>query len=188
MNKRSYKIILAVSALTLFGALPAAAQSKQPHRAVEAKASVQAGKKAPAQTNQAPAETEGSAMLDEPHYVLAEAYKQNVAAFARALRDQAQRGAVSSDFARAMVAEISRSIDHSVDHRKDHMKTMSADARLKMAGMMKEMELRSSRLKDACKVLEKDVGEYTLNSKQIAMDSAEIVRQVDDMPRTRQPE
>ena len=39
-----------------------------------------------------------------------------------------------------------------------------------MAAMMKEMDLRSSKLKDACRLLEKDVGAYTLNSKQIATD------------------
>ena len=50
------------------------------------------------------------------------------------------------------------------------------------------MDMSSSRLKDAFKVLEKDVGEYTLNSKQIATDSDEILKRLDDMPTMHKPE
>jgi hypothetical protein len=48
--------------------------------------------------------------------------------------------------------------------------------------------VRSSKLKDAIRILEKDVGEYTLNSKQIATDSDEMLRRLDDMPNMHQPE
>jgi len=125
-----------------------------------------------------------SVTMSEPHKILAMAYKENVATFARALRDQAHAGSLSSDFARAAASEISRSIDQLDGHYREHLKTMSAEMRSKMAAMVKEMDLRNSKLKDAARVLDKDVGEYTLNSTQIATDSDEILKQLDDMSKS----
>jgi hypothetical protein len=188
MKRNSYRAILAVIALTVFGATYAAARTGLQHQPSDKKASVQGSKKAQGHTNRDMSEMDMSGMINEPHYVLAEAYKQNIEAFAKALRDQAQRGALSSDFARAAVAEISRSLDQADEHHREHAKTMSPDMRSKMAAMMKEMDVRSSKLKDAFRILEKDVGEYTLNSKQIATDSDEMLRRLDDMPKMHQPE
>ena len=188
MERNSHKKILALIALTVFGAIYAAAQTAQQPQPGNKKASLQTRKKAQANINQNMSEMHVSGRMNEPHHVLAAAYKENIATFARALRDQAQAGSLSSDFARAAAAEIGRSIDQVDDHHKEHMKTMSAEMRSKTAAMMKEMDVSSSRLKDAFKVLEKDVGEYTLNSKQIATDSDQILKRLDDMPRMHKPE
>jgi hypothetical protein len=49
------------------------------------------------------------------------------------------------------------------------------------------MDVRAAGLKDLFRVLEKDVGEYSLNSKQIAIDSDAILKRLEDMPQvTRQ--
>ena len=188
MKRNSHKTILALIALTVFGAVYAAAQTAQQPQPGNKKASVEARKKAQAHINQNMSEIHVSGRMNEPHHVLAVAYKENIATFAKALRDQAQAGSLSSDFARAAAAEIGRSLDQVDEHHKEHVKTMSADMRSKMAAMMKEMDMSSSRLKDAFKVLEKDVGEYTLNSKLIATDSDEILKRLDDMPKMHKPE
>ena len=47
---------------------------------------------------------------------------------------------------------------------------------------MKEMDMHRSKLKAAVSALEKDVGDYTLDSKQIAADSSEVLRHLDDVP------
>jgi len=188
MKRNSCKTILAVIALTVFCAVYAAAQTAQQHQPGNKKASAQASKKALGHTNQDMSEMHISGIMSEPHHVLAVAYQENIATFAKALRDQAQAGSLSSDFARAAAAEISRSFDQVDEHHREHVKTMSAEMQLKMAAMMKEMDLRSSKLKDACRLLEKDVGEYTLNSKRIAADSDEILKRLDDMPKMHQPE
>ncbi|HSB08905.1 MAG TPA: hypothetical protein VLM38_05300 [Blastocatellia bacterium] len=187
MNKNSFKTFLALIALTVFGAVQAAAQTAQQHQPGDKKASVQAGKKVQAHTNNEMSELQMSGMMSEPHHVLAMAYRENAARFAKALRDQAQQGSLSSDFARAAASEIGRSLDQADDHHREHVKTMSADMRLKMAAMLKEMDTRSSKLKDAFRALEKDVGEYTLNSKQIATDSDEILKRLEDMPKMHHP-
>ena len=188
MNKSSYKTILAVIAMTVFGAGYAAAQTGHQHESSDKKAPVQASKKAQGHADQDMSEMDKSVMMNEPHHVLVDAYNESIAAFARALRDQAQRGALSSDFARAAVAEIGRSLDQAEEHHREHVKTMSPDLRAKMPAMMKQMAMRISKVRDAFNVLEKDVGEYTLNSKQIATDSAELLRCLDGTTKMHSPE
>jgi hypothetical protein len=183
MKRNSYRVILAGIALTVFGAVYSAGQTAHQHQPGDRKASVQADKKLDG-ANEDMSKVNMSVTMNEPHQVLAMAYKESVATFARALRNQARAGSLSSDFARAASAEISRSLDQLDEHHREHVKTMSADMRSKMAAMIKEMDLRSSKLRDGARVLEKDVGEYTLNSTQIATDSDEILRQLDDMSKT----
>jgi hypothetical protein len=183
MNRISYKTILAVIALTVFGVSYGAAQTGQPRRA-EKKVSTQAGKKAQGTTNPAIPDMSESAMTNEPHQVLAIAYRENVAIFARALRDQALAGSLSSDFARAATGEIGRSLDQADEHHREHLKTMmNADARSKFESAPREMDMRAAGLKDLFRILEKDVGEYTLNSKQIAIDSDAILKRLGDIPK-----
>lgn len=185
VKRNSYKSILAVTALMVFSAAFAAAQNAPQRQAGNKKASVQASKKVQVQTSEDMSETDMSVMKNEPHLVLAVAYRQNAEAFAKALHIQAQRAALSTDFARAAVTEISRSLDQAEEHFKEHMKTMGTDMPSKMAAMM---EMRSSKVKEACRLLEKDVRDYTLNSKQIATDSVELLKRLDDMPKMQQPE
>ena len=65
------------------------------------------------------------AMANEPHHVLAMAYKDNLVSFAKALRQEAAKAtAVNPEFARAAVAEMKRSFEQMQEHHQDHMKTM----------------------------------------------------------------
>jgi exonuclease III len=77
------------------------------------------------------------------------------------------------------VAEISRNLDQALDHQKEHLKTMRADLHANKAAMLKQIDVHRSSLKDAVRALEKEVGEYTLNWKRIAADSAEILMRLD---------
>jgi hypothetical protein len=187
MKRNSHKTTLAVFALTLLSAVYAAAQTdQQPQPGKEA--SDQTSKKTQGGMNHRMSDTDMSGRLDEPHHVLAMAYKENVARFGKALQDQARGGALSSDFARAAVSEMSRSLDQSDEHHAAYVKTMSGDTRLKMASILNEISARSSKLREAFRILEKDVGEYTLNSKQIVTDTGAILQRLEDMPKMHQPD
>ena len=182
MNRNFYRKILAVIVLTMFGAVAAQAQTRTQHPYPDETASTQAVTKVQERMRNDMAKMDMSDMMNEPHHVLAMAYKRNIETFAKALLDQAQAGRpFSADFARAAVAEINRSFDKTEDHHREHMKTMSADMRSRMAAMMKEMDMHRSKLKVAIAALEKDVQNYTLNSKKIATDSADIIRHLDEM-------
>lgn len=179
MKRNAYRIILAVIALTVFCSVTAASQSE--HKPDDKKASTQTSKKGQEHMHRMP-ETDMSAMMNEPHHVLAMAFMHNIETFAKALNDQAQGGSpLSADFARAAVAEIRRSFDEARTHHQEHVKAMSADMRSNMAAMMKEMDLYRSSLKNAVTALEKDVHAYTLNSKQIAADCADVLKHLDKM-------
>src|SRR5205085_11356957 len=84
---------------------------------------------------------EMSGKNNEPHYIMAMAYLQGIATFAKALGDQASGdNQLSADFARAAVSEINRSLDKAEEHHQEHMKTMSTDKRAKLVSMTKVME------------------------------------------------
>lgn len=135
-----------------------------------------------AQVYPAMSESEPSGVINEPHYVLSIAYLQTASTFARALHDQAQSGRpLSADFARAAVDEITRSMYQADEHRQEHLKTRDQDLPAKVPTTPKEMDMRHSRLDDAISVLEKDVQNYTLNSKQIAGDCVEVLKRLDDL-------
>lgn len=86
--------------------------------------------------------TDTSVRMQEPHHVLAMAYRQTIRIFAKALLDQAQSGgALSADFARALVTEMNRNFDNAEDHYKEHLKPTSADGRFMTAPMIKEMDI-----------------------------------------------
>lgn len=182
MNRYFYRMFLAVIALTMFGAVTAPAQTQHQEYPDDQTAPAQASKQSHEQMHRDMPKMDTLGMMNEPHHVLAMAYRQNIGTFAKALRDQAQAGgSISADFARAAVAEMNRSFDKAEEHDREHMKTMSADMRSSMAAMMKEMDMHRSRLKAAITTLEKDVQDYTLNSKKIATDSADVVRHLDEM-------
>jgi len=177
MKRYFYKTIFAIIALTMFGSVHAAPRTPQQLKSGNKKESVQARNKAQTHTYQEMSESQMSGMMNEPHHVLEVAYKETIATFANALREQAQTGSLSSDFARLAAAEIGRCLDQVDEHHREHVKTMSAEMRSNMtATMMKEMDASISSLKNAFKVLEKDVGAYTLNAKQIVTDSDVILK------------
>ena len=182
MNKNLFRIIFTVIALIVFGGWTTLAQTKPQPEPENKPASHQAGKKGQETVHAEQSKTAMSAMISEPHQVLAMVYRQNIGTFAKALGDQAQvNSSLSADFARAIAGEISRSFDKAEEHDREHVKTMSLEMRSKTTAMMKAMDTYRSKLKDAIATLEKDVRDYTLKSKQIAIDSTEILKYLDEM-------
>lgn len=101
-------------------------------------------------------------MAIEPHHVLAMAYHQNLAAFAKALHDQtAPAGPLNVDFARAAVSEMRRSFVQMKQHHQEHMQGMSADMRAKMdprmSGMMDKMKTHETEINGQLTALEQEI-------------------------------
>jgi polyhydroxyalkanoate synthesis regulator phasin len=169
MKTKAYTTILAVIALMLFGALGAVAQMEHQDSAQK-----------PMQHDMS--KMDMSAMMNEPHHALAMAYMQNIGTFAKTLHDQAVgSGPLNTQFARDAVAEIRRSFDEMQKHHGEHMKMMSGEMRMKMAPMMKDMEMHHAMLRDAVSALEKDVAADQPDAKQVAADSASILKHIDEM-------
>ena len=71
-------------------------------------------------------------MSKEPHHVLAMAYHQNLATFAKSLHERTmQASSVNVEFARAAVTEMRRSFDQMKQHHQEHMQAMNATCKLK---------------------------------------------------------
>ena len=169
MKTRAYTTILAVHAMLLCSAVAALAQAEQKH-----------GAQKPMQHGMS--KTGMSSMMNQPHAALAMAYGQNIGTFARSLRRQAQGSSpLDVGFARAAVAEIKRSLDQMDDHHGEHVKTMSDAMRSDMAAMMKDMDMHRSMLKEAILALEKDVRADQLDAKQVAGDSGNVLKHLDEM-------
>lgn len=169
MKTRAYTTILAVIALILFSAVGALAQTEHQH-----------GSQKPMQHDMS--KMDMSSMMNEPHHALAMAYMHNLGTFAKALHTQAEGSSpLNAKFARAAVAEMKRSLDQMEEHHGEHMKMMSEEMRSHMAAMMKDMEMHHSMLKDAVSALEKDVRVDQPDSKQVAADSATVLKHLDEM-------
>jgi hypothetical protein len=174
MKAQGYTSILAGIAMLLFAAVGAQAQAEQKH-----------GAQKPMQHGMSKADM--SSMMNQPHAALAMAYGQNIGTFAKTLHKQAEGSSpLDVTFARAAVAEIRRSLDQMEEHHGEHMKTMSEAMRAQMAApnmaaMMKEMDMHRSMLKDAVIALEKDVRADQLDAKQVAGDSANVLKHLDEM-------
>jgi len=169
MKTRGYTAILAVIALILFGAVGALAQTEHQH-----------GAQKPGQHDMS--KMDMSSMMSEPHHALAMAYMENIGTFAKTLHNQAEGSSpLNAKFARAAVAEIKRSLDQMEEHHSEHMKMMSEEMRSHMAAMMKDMEVHHSGLKAAVSALEKDVRADQPDSRQVAADSADVLKHLDAM-------
>ncbi len=82
-----------------------------------------------------------SGMLEEPHHVLAMAYRDNLVTFARALRTQVtQSKSVNVDLARPAVSEMRRSFDQLKQHQQAQMAMRGDQATPARSGMMQQME------------------------------------------------
>jgi len=169
MKTKGYTAILAVIALILFGAVGALAQTEHQH-----------GAQKPGQHDMS--KMDMSSMMNEPHHALAMAHMQTLGTFAKTLHHQAEgTSPLNAKFARAAVSEIKRNLDAMEEHHADHMKMMSEEMRSHMAPMMKDMEMHRSMLKDAVSALEKDVKADQPDSKQVAADSATLIKHLDEM-------
>jgi hypothetical protein len=169
MKTKAYTTILAVIALMLFSAVGALAQTEHQHDA-----------KKPMQHDMS--KMDMSAMMNEPHHALAMAFMQNIGTFAKILHSQAEgTSPLDAKVARAAVGEMKRSLDQMEEHHGEHMKMMSEEMRTHMAAMMKDMEMHHSMLKDAVSALEKDVKADQPDSKQVAADSGNVLKHLDEM-------
>jgi pheromone shutdown protein TraB len=169
MKTKAYTTILAVITLMLYSAVGARAQTEHQHDAQQ-----------PVKHDMS--KMDMARMMNEPHHVLAVAYMQNIGTFAKTLHHQAEGSSpLNAKFARAAVDEIKRSLERMDEHHAEHMKTMSEEMRSHMSAMMKDMEMHRSMLKDAVSALEKDVRADQPDSKQIAADSANVLKHLDEM-------
>ena len=133
-----------------------------------------------------------SAMMQEPHHVLAMAYQANLVNFAKALSQKAAEAkTVNPEFARAAVAEMKRSFDQMLQHHQGHMKAMDGKMHAPMADMMKQMDAHHSAIQEHLAALDKEVQTSAPDSKGISTHIAEILKQCEGMSKmhagTREP-
>ena len=126
-------------------------------------------------------------MANETHHILAMAYHQNLATFAKALHEQtAGASSVDVEFARAAVTEMRRSFDQMKQHHQEHMKTMSADTHTKMSGMMQKMETHQTEVNTQLSALEQEVQSATPDAKKVSTLAASIHTHCDAMSKMNQ--
>lgn len=125
MNGKAYPTILMTATLLLAGAVSTRAQHEN-HG--QQKPPAQAGNQGNKRMDMQHGSMSMSKMFDDGHDVLAMAYMQNVAAFARTLRDRVDSTKpVDPDFARVAVAEMRRSFDTMQQHMTEHKRSMPAE-------------------------------------------------------------
>ena len=123
-----------------------------------------------------------SAMKQEPHHVLAMAYRDNLVTFAKALRQQAGKATtVAPEFAGAAVTEMRRSFDQMHQHHQEHMKTMSEEMKSHMSSMIQEMGTHKTAVEEHLTALEKEVRAGTPNGARVSEHIAEILKHCDAM-------
>jgi len=123
-----------------------------------------------------------SAMKQEPHHLLAMAYKDNLVNFAKALHHHAAMAkTVNAEFARAAVAEMRRSFDQAQQHHQAHMKTMDEKMKSQMADKMKQMDAHHATIQKHLTALEKEVQAATPDAKGVAEHVAEILKECEGM-------
>ena len=126
-------------------------------------------------------------MANEPHHVLAMAYHQNLAAFAKALHEQTARASsVNVEFARAAVTEMRRSFDQMKQHHQEHMRTMSTEMHTKMSGMMQQMETHQTELNNQLTALEQGVQSATPDPKKVSALASSVNSHLEAMSKMKQ--
>jgi cytochrome c556 len=123
-----------------------------------------------------------SGMMEGPHHVLAMAYRDNLATFARALRAQVtQSKTVNLDLARPAVAEMRRSFDQMKQHHQAQMTMMGDQTKPGMSGTMQQMESHITALGEHLTALESEVNTSTPDPKKVSEHATEILKQCADM-------
>jgi hypothetical protein len=115
-----------------------------------------------------------------PHHVLAMAYRDNLATFAKALQGQvAHSKTVDLDLARPAVAEMRRSFDQMQQHHQAQMQMMMMgdSAKAPMAGTMQHMETHLTALGEHLTALEAEVSAGTPDPKKVSAHTSEILKQ-----------
>ena len=178
MKKLSCVVTLATIAATILSVSGAAAIRQQEHSGMPPSSKQSQG--------QMPQHQQGmmdmSTMKQEPHHLLATAYKDNLVNFAKALRQEAAGvKPVNPEFARAAVAEMKRSFDQMQQHHQDHMKTMDEKMKAQMAGSMKQMDAHHSAIQEPLAALDKEVQTSAPDAKNISKYTAEILKHCEGM-------
>ena len=178
MKKKSISMSLLALSLGVFSAIAIAQHEGH------------ASKKAPSQSAPQDKMSHDQMMMGmskEPHHVLAMAYHQNLATFAKSLHEQTmQAGSVNVEFARAAVTEMRRSFDQMKQHHQEHMQTMSADMQTKMSGMMQQMETHHIELNTQLTALEQEVQSATPDAKKVSTLATSIHAHLDAMSKMHQ--
>jgi len=119
-----------------------------------------------------------SGMMEGPHHVLAMAYRDNLATFARALRGEVtQSKTVNLDLARPAVAEMRRSFDQMKQHHQAQMTMMGDQTKPAMSGTMQQMESHITALGKHLTALESEVNASTPDPKKVSEHTTEILKQ-----------
>ena len=123
-----------------------------------------------------------SGMMEGPHHVLAMAYRDNLATFARALQEQVTKSkTVNLDLARPAVAEMRRSFDQMKQHHQAQMAMMGDQTKPAMSGTMQQMESHMTALGEHLTALESEVNASTPDPKKVSEHATEILKQCADM-------
>ena len=171
MKTKVISMILMALSLGAFSAMATTAQTKK----VSSQSATQ-GKK------ELPHDHMMMDMTNEPHHVLAMAYRQNLATFAKALHEQTTgASSVNVEFARAAVAGMRGSFDQMKQHHQEHMQTMSAEMHTKMSGMMQQMETHQNELNTQLTALEQEVQSATPDAKKVTTLAAGVSSHLDAM-------
>lgn len=123
-----------------------------------------------------------SAMKQEPHHVLAMAYRDNLLTFAKALREHAAKAtAINPEFSRAAVAEMRRSFDQMHQHHQDHMAAMSEQMKTHMADMIQQMRTHHTAAGEHLTALESEVQAATPVASKVSEHIAEVLKHCEAM-------
>ena len=122
-----------------------------------------------------------SGMMGGPHHAMAMAYGDNLATFARTLRDQvAQSKTVDLDLARPAVAEMRRSFESIQQHHQAHMALMGpADST--MLRMMHHMDSAMAGVGKHLTELEAEVNSAAPDPRKVTEHVTEILKHCDGM-------
>ncbi len=180
MKKLSYIVTLTtIAAMMLI--VSAAASSQQEHSGMAPASKPAQGKMSKDQPGMH-GMMDMSTMKQEPHHLLAMAYKDNLVSFAKALHQGAnQTKPVGPEFARAAVAEMRRSFDQMQQHHQAHMKTMDEKMTSQMADMMKQMDTHQAAIQEHLTALEKSVQDVAPDAKAVSEHVAAVLKQCEGM-------
>ena len=123
-----------------------------------------------------------SGMKNDPHSKVMMAYRQNVAAFATALREMTKDGKIADlELARAAFAEIKRSMERMDAIHQSHMDKMSPEMREMMKPKMEKMQAEKALLNGHVLGLETALGSASPDASMIYRHSSELVLQLKKM-------
>lgn len=202
MNEKAYPTILMTAALLLSGAVSTRAQHENHGQQKPPAQAVQQGNK---KMDMQHGSMNMGTMIDDGSDVLAMAYLQSVAAFARSLKDRVDPAkSVDADFVRAVVAEMRRSFDTMQQHLTIYQRSMPADVQ-SQAGMQSHDDMQSPsgtqssaamqshaammqgadqhllELRQALELLEREVESNSPRANRISERAAEIIKHIEMM-------